>query len=202
MVLHSDCSTTNILNCFKVGRITFRNGTSQNDSIIFGATLNFYDNSVSLANSLGSMDVLISSTENVGTPAQNADYVNICGNSSMICNATITKSLNAIEATEGGTSVAVDLFGTILGDPHLILADMVLVPGQSADTNGFVGNDFPVAFLVPEPSSWTVLIIGLGLIIVLHHAEWAFGVTSAVRRYHAPGCLARTPSPINAKAAQ
>ena len=202
MELHSDCSTANIVNCFKVGTISFVNGSSQNDSIIFGATLNFYDNSVSPTNSLGSMDVLISSTQNIGTPAQNTDYVNICGNNSMICNATITKSLNAIEATEGGMGVAADLFGTILGDPQLILADMVLVPGQSAVTNGFVGDDSPVASLIPEPASWIVLVIGLELIVVLHLAGWAPGVTSAARRYHAPGIRARTPSPINAKAAQ
>jgi hypothetical protein len=67
--------------------------------------------------------------------------------------------------------VGADLFGTILGDPQLILADMVLVP----DTNGVVGNDVPVAFLVPEPASWTVLIIGLGLITVLYVARWAPG---------------------------
>jgi hypothetical protein len=94
--LFSDCSTANLVHCFRVGKFIFLNGSSQGDSIIFGATLNFYDNSVSL----GSMDVLISSTQNIGTIMEDSDYVNICGNNSMICNATITKSLNANEPTE------------------------------------------------------------------------------------------------------
>jgi hypothetical protein len=172
--LHSDCSQTNISHCFKVGQFKFLNGESQSNSVIFGVTLNFYDNAVSPANSLGSMDVLISATVNTGT--DDSDYVNICGNNSMICNATITKSLNADEATETtcstdptmppGCPAGADLYGTIVGDPQLILADMVLVPG----TNGFVSNDLPVAFVAPEPASWTVLIFGLGLIIVLHLA--------------------------------
>jgi hypothetical protein len=168
-MLHSDCSPTNVMNCFKVGTILFKNGSSQNNSLIFGATLNFYDNSVSL----GSMEVLISSTQNNGTPAENTDYINICGNNSMICNESVPKSLNPREAVEGGMGATADIFGTIVGDPQLILADMVLTPGQSADTNGFVGDDLPVAFQAPEPPSWTVLIIGLGLIIVLHIVRWA-----------------------------
>jgi len=162
---------------FLAGVIKFLNGTSTLDSLIFGATLSFYDNSVSQANFLGSDQVVINSTQNFGVSvAQDSDYINICGNNSNICDLnnpmSQTKSINAIEDSEGGTGVTVELFATIAGDPQLILQEITLAPGQSTETNGFIGTDPPLA-LVPEPASWTVLVIGLGFIITLRAGRMA-----------------------------
>jgi hypothetical protein len=145
-------------NPFQIGEITFINGTSDIPSIIFGATLSFYDNSVSQANFLGSDHVVITTTQNIGTQAQDADYLSICGNNSSICNM----SIEAYEATEGGTGLTVNLIGTIVGDPMLALTNVTLAPNQS--TGGFIGNDPPVANQ-PEPGTILLVPVALALLV-------------------------------------
>jgi len=144
---------------FKAGTFTFLNGTSDLTSLIFGATLSFYDNVISPEAYLGSDTIIITTTSNLGQAAsQDADYINVCGNQSNIC----AKSINAIE----GGAVTVDLYGTIVGDPMLTFSDVVLAAGQSTTTNGFVGNDLPLG-TVPEPGAFglipAALLLGLGL---------------------------------------
>lgn len=147
---------------FSVGTITYENGTSALNSIIFGATLSFYDNSVSAANFLGSDNVIMTTTGNVtGTLAGDADYINICGNNSSICNT----SIEAYESSEGGTGLTVDLTGTIIGDPTLQLTSVALAPGQPS-TGGTLGNEPGVGATVPEPSAASLLIAGLALAFV------------------------------------
>jgi hypothetical protein len=172
--------------CPEVGQLTYTNGTSTTDSLIFGATLKFF-NSADMS-SLGSMTVLINNTQNIGNSQQNEDYVNLCGDQSLICSAT---TFVDIPAPEGGQFPPFPILGTIVGDPQLLITDIIPGPG------GVIGNNPPLVLLVlvPEPASWTVLIIGVGFIIALHLA-------SAARRSYAPGCLVRTPSPIRANAAQ
>jgi hypothetical protein len=215
------CSPSMQLHCFKVGEFEFKNGSSALDTLIFGATLHFHDNSAT-GDSLGSIDVLITTTENAfeSVPPlgltipqlnQDSDYLNLCGDNSRICSGTQegTLSQNAWEVTErlatpNGLVTPTPKGGIIIGtldpilDPQIIVVDLIDVPGEPA-TGGFIGNDLPPAFLVPEPASWTVLIIGLGFITALRLAGW---IPSAARRSHAPGCLVRTPSPIRANAAQ
>jgi len=143
---------------FLVGRLTFRNGTSLLSSLIFGATLSFYDNVVDADHFLGSDQVYITTTVNLGASvAQDADYVNICGNQSNICD----KSLEAFEATQGGTGVTFDLYGTIVGDPQLFLTNVTLSPDQDPLTSGLVGTQLAV---VPEPGSAGILAAALGLL--------------------------------------
>jgi hypothetical protein len=149
---------------FQIGTLTFSNGTSDLTSLIFGATLSFYDNTVSPSSFLGSDQVIITTTSNLGVSvAQDADYVNICGNNSNICNM----SIEAIEATEGGTGVTFDLMGTIVGDPTLDVTNVQTAPGQSATTNGFVGNAPPLG-IAPEPGTLVMfpaaLILGFGFL--------------------------------------
>jgi hypothetical protein len=144
---------------FKVGTVTFQNGTSLLNTLIFGAQLSFYDNSVAPENYLGTDQVIITTTNNLGqSVTQDADYINICGNQSNICG----QSIEAIEETEGGTGVTADLYGTITGDPTLTLTGVQLEPGQSSDTNGFIGNDPPLAE-TPEPGSAGMLCLSLPL---------------------------------------
>jgi hypothetical protein len=145
-----------------IGTITYLNGTSALTSLIFGATLNFYDNSVSAANFLGSDTVIISTTSNQATvvpytPAElatDADYINICGHSSNIC----ASSLEAYEDSEGGTGVTATLYGSIVGDPHLTLTG-ITVPASEAATGGVIGSEPPLG--VPEPSALALISAGM-----------------------------------------
>ncbi len=143
-----------------IGTINFLNGTSALNSLIFGATLTFYDASTGMTN-LGSDTVIISTTSNqysgTGlTPAElatDADYINICGNNSNICGS----SLEAYEDSEGGVGVTATLKGSIIGDPYIELTG-ITANGQSAN-GGVVGNEPPLG--VPEPSTLSMMSAGL-----------------------------------------
>jgi hypothetical protein len=152
---------------YEIGNISYLNGTSALNSLIFGATLSFYDNTVSPATWLASDSVIITTTSNqysgLGlTQAQlntDADYINICGNASNICGS----SLEAYEDSEGGVGVVADLNGTIDG---LTLNGITLDANQpSGGVNGSIGNELPLGE-VPEPSAFvmfsTVLAICIG----------------------------------------
>ncbi len=144
---------------FQIGTITYLNGTSQLNSQIFAATLSFYDNSVSQANYLGTDMLYINTTENYNVSIeQDADWINICGNYSSICDSRV----EAYEDSEGGTGVTVNLFGEFVGDPRLDLTSVQLAPGQSTTTNGFIGEGPQMS--VAEPAAWTMMLLGFGLI--------------------------------------
>lgn len=149
----------------KIGAISYLNGTSDLDALIFGATLSFYDNHVLV----GSDSVIISTTSNqysgMGlTPAQlqtDADYINICGHASNICGS----SVEAYEDSEGGTGVLVDLSGSLIGDPTLVLNKVNLDPSEgSCKTCGVVGNE-PSRGEVPEPSGLALMSAGFILCV-------------------------------------
>jgi hypothetical protein len=143
-----------------IGTINFLNGTSALNSLIFGATLTFFDATTGMTN-LGSDTVIISTTSNQNsgtslTPAQlatDADYINICGNNSNICGS----SLEAYEDSEGGIGVLATLTGSIVGDPHIDLTG-ITANGQSAN-GGVVGNEPPLG--TPEPSTLFMMSAGL-----------------------------------------
>ena len=126
---------------FEAGVITFLNGTSDLTSLIFGASLKLYDNFVSDATYLGTDTVIITTTSNLGTAlAQDADYINICGNGSNICGS----SIEAYEDLQGGTGVTAVLMGQIVGDPQLQFTDVALAAVQTnlldpASPPGFTG---------------------------------------------------------------
>ncbi len=143
----------------QLGTITYTNGTSALNSIIFGATLTFYLGGAML----GSDQVIITTTSNQSSGTSltqpeaqlDADYINICGNSSNIC----AQAIQAYENTEGtnGTAfsnpVVAALMGTYTVDPGITLTDVTY---QSGD--GVVTPRPPEA--VPEPSTWAMM--GLG----------------------------------------
>jgi hypothetical protein len=148
-------------NQFQLGTLTYTNGTSDIDSVIFGATINLYSGTVSPATFLGSDQIIITTTNNVfgvpgGLTTGDDDYINICGNQSNICNT----SIEAVEASEGGTGLTVDLLGTIVGDPMADIDFVNLAPGQNPLTNGFLGTDPPIGGHVPEPGSFGLLLTG------------------------------------------
>jgi hypothetical protein len=140
-----------------LGTITFLNGTSALNSLIFGATLTFSLN----GQTLGSDQVNITTTQNSNSglglsPSQlrtDADYINICGSGSNICGTGIS----AFENTEGATSysnaLTVTLFGTYQVDPGIQLTGVTYASGD-----GIV--DQRVAGGVPEPSTWAMMLLG------------------------------------------
>ena len=151
----------------EIGTISFLNGTSDLNSLIFGGTLNLYDNGVFV----GSDNVIVSTTSNQYsgtdlTQAQlntDADYVNICGNDSTICGS----SIEAYEDSEGGTGVLVDLTGSLVGDPTLVLDGVTVDPSDAnCTTCGVIGNE-PGLAEVPEPSTLAPMAAGLILCIGL-----------------------------------
>ena len=132
---------------FLLGTITYTNGTSNLNSLIFGATLTL---SVALTSPGGkTVDSLIDAlgvvtTNNTGTLAQNADFVDF--------NPGLPITFNVLE---GATAIA-DVFGHIHGDPMIILTTITLDPASPPGA-GFIGNGLPV----PEPISLALLGTGL-----------------------------------------
>jgi hypothetical protein len=121
---------------FQIGTITYTNGSSNLDSLIFGATLTFFISSS--PNPIGSDFVNFAGTSNNGTPAQNADYITFSG--------LAGTSFNVFE----GATATGNLIGFI---DDLVLTGITLDPSQSG--NGFIGNSPPLP--VPGP------IVGAGL---------------------------------------
>jgi hypothetical protein len=165
----------NIHQPFEAGVITYLNGTSNLNSLIFGASLSLYDNVVSPQTYLGTDTVIITTTSNLGVSlAQDADYINICGNGSNICGS----SIEAYEDSEGGTGVTAVLQGQIVGDPQLQFTDVTVSPDQLA-TGGLVGNE-AAAGIIPEPSTWVMIMLGFaGIGLVGYRTKRASGATAA-----------------------
>ena len=165
----------NIHQPFEAGVITYLNGTSNLNSLIFGASLSLYDNVVSPQTYLGTDTVIITTTSNLGVSlAQDADYINICGNGSNICGS----SIEAYEDSEGGTGVTAVLQGQIVGDPQLQFTDVTVSPDQLA-TGGLVGNE-AAAGIIPEPSTWVMIMLGFaGIGLVGYRTKRASGTTAA-----------------------
>jgi hypothetical protein len=134
---------------FDLGTIEFTNGTSQLTSLIFGATLNFYATTDGqVLDAVGSSAINIVTTANLGVAGSephDADFVSFSG----IAN----KTLNVFEGAVGSA----ELYGYIVGDPVLVLTDIVLNPGQS--NSAFIGNGQPPA-PTPEPSALVMAAIG------------------------------------------
>ncbi len=132
---------------FQIGTFTFTNGTSDLDQLVFGFTISFYDTVVGPTSFLGSDQIIITTTNDVtGGPPGDDDYLNICGTFSSICD----KSIEAEETSEGGNGVTINLTGTIVGDPTLMVSGASVASGQ-----GFIGSDPAIGAETPEPGTWT-----------------------------------------------
>ena len=140
---------------FDLGTVSFQNGTSLGYSgnqwtNIFGATLTLsFGMTSGLQIDALVLPILFGGTINDGTAVQNADWVGPIG--------SLGKSLNAFESA----TVTAELFGKVVGDPSIVLTDLVLNPGQ--DANGFIGNGQPTS--VPEPTTLALFVLaaaGLG----------------------------------------
>lgn len=156
---------------FTIGEFTYLNGTSDLNSLIFSADLSFYDNSISSNTYLGTAEIIITTTSNLGASlAQDADYINIVGGISLVSGL----SIEAYEDSEGGTGVTAVLTGYFVDDPHLEISDVSLAPGQP-DTSGLIGDE-PAAGVAPEPSTWAMMLLGFG---GLGLAGWRVGRKAA-----------------------
>jgi hypothetical protein len=144
-----------------LGVLKFINGTSALDSLIFGVKLNlFYTTDGTNLTLLGTDNVIITTTSNqfstTGlTDAQlqtDADYINICGNSSNICGT----SIEAYESTEVASYFPslFELDGTYDVDPMITITSASLILGDGA-----IGDLPPIA--TPEPL--TLSLFGAGL---------------------------------------
>jgi hypothetical protein len=143
----------------KLGTITYTDGESDLDSLIFGATLSFSLDSMLL----GFDKVINTTTKNLSngddlTSAQanrDADYLNICGNSSNICYYDI-KSYDNTEGVDGArfsTPFVAALYGIYSIDPGLTVTGVSPGGGDGGIGMGLAGG-------VPEPSTWALMLLG------------------------------------------
>jgi hypothetical protein len=131
---------------FTLGTITYTNGTSNLDSLAFGATLTFMDSQTSEI--LGSDQVAFNTTQNLGTVQQQADYITFSGLSGVSFNVE-----------ENATATA-----TATGHIDGLVLDSLTVTGG---TGGFIGDNAALPAVVPEPASLGLLGTGFAILGVL-----------------------------------
>jgi hypothetical protein len=124
---------------FTVGTFTYTNGSSNLNSLLFGAKLTFIDAQTSTV--LGSDEVTFDTTANTGNAIQNADYITISGLAG-----------TSFNVEEGDTAVAA-VTGYI---DALVVTEWEIVGGLG----GFIGTNPPLS-AVPEPASLALLAAGL-----------------------------------------
>lgn len=135
---------------FDMGRVTYFNGTSETDTLIFGATLDLTYVPCGFCGPPGNtpvddlrIAVPIVTTINTGNDLQNADWVGPFGTPTPM-------TFNVLE----GFNADAELYGMIVGDPHFQPTLLV-----TTDPNAFIGNGQPVA--APEPASLALLGVAL-----------------------------------------
>jgi VPDSG-CTERM exosortase interaction domain len=130
---------------FELGTLTYFNGASTLESLIFGATL-----TLSAITSPGPIDPgvahlgMLNTANGTGSVKRDADFLTF---------DVFPVTFNVLE----GASASAKLFGKIEGDPELQVTGIELAPGQ--DDNAFIGNGQPA---VPDGGS-TIVLLGVGL---------------------------------------
>jgi len=138
---------------FQFGDLIYTNGTSALQTLIFGATLTLSFGNPDVTDLAAPLGLI--TTNNTGSPAQNADFVDF--------RPALSVTFNVLE---GQTAVA-DVFGHLTGDPMPVI-DFITLDPTSVPGAGFVGLGIPV----PEPMSAVLFATGLALT----------GITRRVRR--------------------
>jgi len=127
---------------FHLGTIIFTNGTSDLDTLIFGAQLHMSTAGVT-DDHISNLNIV--TTANTGLSlARDADFI---GFSDFLSTFNVYESRTA----------SIELFGRIVGDPQLTL-DSIQISAVTAG-DGFIGNGVGD---VPEPATWAMLLIGFG----------------------------------------
>ena len=134
---------------FDLGTFKYLNGTSRQDSLVFGTTLTLSVMGTSgITPEVSHISILSTTNGNVdasGAPDQFAD-------ADFATFDTFSVSFNVFEGAEATAT----LRGAILGDPQLKLQAITLPPN---DPNGFLGTGQGSS--IPEPGS--AVLMGLGL---------------------------------------
>lgn len=125
---------------FKLGTLTYFNGSSPGNTVLFGATLR-------LQAGAGIDDIIeplhfFSTLNNFSSKERDSDFITF---------TTFPVSFNVLE----GATASVDLFGSIVGDPQFTLNDLELHSG-----GGFLGHG--IGSPTPEPASWALMLLGFG----------------------------------------
>ena len=130
---------------FDMGTITYFNGTSALNTLIFGATLNLTYMPFGGSTPVDPLNISVPivTTSNTGTAAQNADWVGPFG-------TPMTLTFNVLE----GFNANAELYGKIVGDPQF---DPLFI--VTTDPNAFIGNGQPVG--IPEPATISLLALAL-----------------------------------------
>ena len=172
VVRFTGASFTNVApdTLFELGTLAYTNGTSDLDSLIFGATLTL----TALLTSMEAVDpyvvqLALVTTNNTGTTAQNADFIDFR-------NSLGTTQPVTFNVFEGATATAI-LSGKIIGDPMLFATQITIAPGSQG--SGFIGSGVPLAVAVPEPSTWWLCLAGLALLKPLRIRAGRAGGVSA-----------------------
>ena len=160
---------------FDLGTLTYFNGTSDLNSLIFGASLTL---TALLTNPSGTtvdsflVQLGLTTTNNTGTTAQNADFIDF--RNSLGTTAPVT-----FNVFEGAMATAI-LSGKIVGDPMLFATQITIAPGSQG--SGFIGTGVPQLAAIPEPSTWWLCIAGLAL---LKPVRTRAGRVGGVSAFHA-----------------
>ena len=158
VVSFSGATFTNVApdTVFDLGTLTYTNGTSDLDSLIFGASLTL---TALLTSPSGTtvdsflVQLGLTTTNNTGTTAQNADFIDFRNSLGTIAPVTFN-------VFEGATATAI-LSGKIVGDPMLFATQIAIAQGSQG--SGFIGAGVP-QLVIPEPSTWWLCIAGLALL--------------------------------------
>ncbi len=127
---------------FHLGTIIFSNGTSDLNTLIFGAQLNLSTGGVTDDHV---SDLNIVTTANTGLSlARDADFIGF---------SDFASTFNVYE----GRTASIELFGKIVGDPQLNFDFIQISAVTSGD--GFIGHGVGS---VPEASTWALMLVGFG----------------------------------------
>ncbi len=125
---------------FDLGTFTYFNGTSSITSLAFGGILTLDFGNALITQSVS--NVSFRTTVNTGlSAARDADFLSF---------DTLPVTFNVYE----GSWATADLWGQLVNDPDPQLQGLVLTGG-----GGFIGNGVGA---VPEPSTWALLLLGVG----------------------------------------